>query len=289
MTNALSIDVEEYFQVEAFAKVVSQADWERFEPRVVQNTEKILGLLDRFGLKATFFCLGWVAQRYPGLIKNIVNKGHEIASHGFSHTPLFRLTPQEFRQEICESKKILEDLTGQEVQGFRAPTYSITKKTLWALEILAEEGYKYDSSIFPIRHDLYGFPEAPRFPFKVRLDGKNLRLIEFPVSTVKIGKINWPVAGGGYFRLFPYPLTKILLLHINKHEGKPFVFYLHPWEFDPDQPRITRAPLKSRFRHYLNLKKTEEKFKRLLGDFKFAPIKEIIKESKSIPEYGLKT
>ncbi len=287
MINALSIDVEEYFQVEAFAEIVRPNEWESFTPRVVQNTEKILDLLDRFGVKATFFCLGWVAQRHPGLIKKIAAQGHEVASHGFSHRPLFRLTPKEFRKEIRESKKILEDLSGQEIQGFRAPTYSITRKTLWGLEILAEEGYRYDSSIFPIHHDLYGFPEAPRFPFKVRLKGKDLRLIEFPASTVKIGKINWPVAGGGYFRLFPYTLTRIFLSRINVKEDRPFVFYLHPWELDPDQPRIKHAPLKSRFRHYLNLQKTEKKFKRLLSDFRFAPIREIIQNLKSIPEHLL--
>ena len=209
--------------------------------------------------------------------------GHEIASHGFSHRPLFRLTPREFREELRESKKILEDLSGQEVQSFRAPTYSITKKTLWSLEILAEEGYKYDSNIFPIRHDLYGFPEAPRFPFKVRLNGQDLGLTEFPVSTAKIGKVNWPVAGGGYFRLFPYGLTKILLSRINKQEGRPFVFYLHPWELDPAQPRIKSAPLKSRFRHYLNLQKTQKRFKKLLKDFCFAPLREVLKGLEPLP------
>jgi len=282
MLNALTIDVEEYFQVEAFAGVITKKDWDKFASRVVQNTEKILNLLDRFGVKATFFCLGWVAERYPELIKAIAQKGHEIASHGFSHTPIFRLTPEKFRKEVRDSKRLLEDLSGTEVKGYRAPTYSVTKNTLWALKILAEEGYTYDSSIFPIRHDLYGLPEAPRFPFKI----KSLGLIEFPISTARFLGINWPAAGGGYFRLFPYPLTKYLLKRINQKEKMPFIFYVHPWEFDPAQPRI-KAPLKSRFRHYLNLKKTEKRFKKLLFDFKFAPVEKVLKTLPSLPEIEL--
>ena len=278
MVNALTIDVEEYFQVEAFARVIAKKDWDKFVSRVVQNTEKILNLLEFFQIKATFFCLGWVAERYPELIKAIAQKGHEIASHGFSHTPIFRLTPQEFRKEVRKSKRLLEDLSDREVKGFRAPTYSVTKNTLWALKILAEEGYTYDSSIFPIRHDLYGLPEAPRFPFKI----KSLGLIEFPITTARFLGIKWPAAGGGYFRLFPYPLTKYLLKRINRKEKMPFIFYVHPWEFDPAQPRI-KAPLKSRFRHYLNLKKTEKRFKKLLFDFKFAPVEEVLKTLPLLP------
>ncbi len=278
MVNALTIDVEEYFQVEAFARVIAKKDWDKFVSRVIQNTEKILNLLEFFQIKATFFCLGWVAERYPELIKAIAQKGHEIASHGFSHTPIFRLTPQEFRKEVRKSKRLLEDLSDREVKGFRAPTYSVTKNTLWALKILAEEGYTYDSSIFPIRHDLYGLPEAPRFPFKI----KSLGLIEFPITTARFLGIKWPAAGGGYFRLFPYPLTKYLLKRINRKEKMPFIFYVHPWEFDPAQPRI-KAPLKSRFRHYLNLKKTEKRFKKLLFDFKFAPVEEVLKTLPLLP------
>jgi len=288
--NALSIDVEEYFQVEAFADVISPKDWDTFDSRVVQNTEKILFLLEKYGIKATFFCLGWVAKRYPYLIKKIVHQGHEIGSHGFSHRSLFRLTPKEFYKEAYTSKIILEDISGQLVRGFRAPTYSITDRTLWALEILAEIGYEYDSSIFPIRHDLYGFPKAPRFPFQVVLKGRTLNLIEFPLSTVTFGRINWPVAGGGYFRLFPYKLTRFFLMRINQREEKPFIFYLHPWEFDPAQPRVKSIPFKSRLRHYVNLTKTENKFKRLLEDFRFAPVGSIIQElekKRQIPAFEI--
>ncbi len=282
MRNALSIDVEEYFQVEAFAQVISRPLWELLEPRLPQVLPPLLDLLEARGVRATFFCLGWVAKRYPALIKEIAARGHELASHGWSHVPIFRLSPEEFRKEVRDSKALLEDLAGRRIEGFRASTYSITPKTLWALPVLAEEGYRYDSSIFPIRHDLYGFPRAPRFPFLL----KDLALKEFPISTVKLGPLNVPVAGGGYFRLFPYPVTRRLLRLFNRKEKKPFVFYVHPWEFDPLQPRLN-GPLKSRLRHYLNLSRTEERFKKLLADFSFGPLNEIIKGLEPLPEITL--
>jgi len=285
LTNALSIDVEDYFQVEAFARTLSPQSWETLPHRVVTNTEKILLILEGYKVKATFFCLGWVAKRYPGLIKEIAQKGHEIASHGLSHRPLFRLSPQEFRKEARESKKILEDISGKGVYGFRAPTYSITPQTRWGLEILAEEGYTYDSSIFPIRHDLYGFLGAPRFPCVLQLKKANRSLIEFPITTFRLGPFNIPIAGGGYFRLFPYPLTRALLKHINHQENQPFVFYIHPWEMDPDQPRIKNIPLKSRFRHYLNLTKTQHRFNKLLSDFHFAPVNEVLNKLNNLPTW----
>jgi len=258
MLNALSIDVEEYFQVEAFRRVIPQA-WEDLPSRVEEGLSYILEVLEAKGVKATFFCLGWVAQRHPHLIRKIAAAGHEIASHGWSHKPVFHLEPQEFRREVKESKALLEDLSGKEVLGYRAPTYSVTPQTLWALEVLAEEGYRYDSSIFPIYHDLYGFPRAPRFPFLL----KDISLVEFPISTLALGGFRIPIAGGGYFRLFPYPLTRFFLRKFLRREKRPFVFYAHPWEFDPDQPRF-KAPLKSRFRHYLNLSKTKKRFERTI-------------------------
>ncbi len=282
MLNALSIDVEEYFQVEALASVIPQKFWDQLEPRLPKILPRILETLAAMDVRATFFWVGWAAKRYPELVKETVSYGHEIASHGWSHTPLFRLSPQEFRREIRQSKSLLEDLSGREVLGYRAPTYSITPKTIWGLEILAEEGFRYDSSIFPVRHDLYGFPRAPRFPFRF----KDLGLIEFPVSTLKWGPINIPIAGGGYFRFFPYPFTRYALSRINRKERKPFVFYVHPWEFDPAQPRF-KAPLKSRFRHYLNLSRTQKRFKKLLKDFSFGPIKEVIEGFSPFPELSL--
>ncbi len=282
MLNALSIDVEEYFQVEAFAQVISRSLWDLLEPRLPRVLPRLLDLLEAKGIRATFFCLGWVAQKYPALIKEIAARGHELASHGWSHVPIFRLSPEEFRKEVRDSKALLEDLTGRRIEGFRASTYSVTPKTLWALPVLAEEGYRYDSSIFPIRHDLYGFPKAPRFPFLL----KDLELKEFPISTVKLGPLNIPVAGGGYFRLFPYGVTRRLLRLFNRKEGKPFVFYVHPWEFDPLQPRLN-GPLKSRLRHYLNLSRTEERFKKLLADFSFGPLNEIIKGLEPLPKITL--
>jgi len=288
--NALTIDVEEYFQVEAFASVIDPQNWKDYPSRVELNTKKILDILDKYQTKATFFCLGWVAERQPDLIKEIAARGHEIASHGYDHQPVYRKTPKTFRADVKKTKQILEDLTGKPVFGYRAPTYSITKKTLWALEILAEEGYKYDSSIFPIKHDLYGIPDAPRFPFNVNtfthwniktLKRLNVnpcqRFIEFPITTLHIFNINIPIAGGGYFRLFPYSFIKHALRHINLKENQPFIFYLHPWEFDPNQPRMNHAPWRSRFRHYVNLDKTEIKFRKLLSDFKFSTVLEVLK------------
>jgi len=279
MLNALTIDVEDYFQVEAFASVIDPKKWENYPSRVEINTKKILDILDEYQINATFFCLGWVAERQSDLIKEILARGHEVASHGYAHQPIYKQSPDIFRQDIRKTKKILEDITGKPVFGYRAPTYSITQKTLWALEILAEEGYKYDSSIFPIRHDLYGIPDAPRFPFNVNMlipSNVQTRLIEFPLTTLRILNLNIPIAGGGYFRLFPYVFVKKALKHINVKEKKLFIFYFHPWELDPNQPRINHIPWRSRFRHYVNLDKTEKKLKKLLSDFKFSTVLEVL-------------
>ncbi len=278
MLNALSVDVEDYFQVEAFSSRVDFEDWNGFPPRVEDNTYRLLEILGEFGVKATFFCLGWVAERYPKLISRIAQEGHEVASHGYAHQPIYRQSRRTFRADIRRAKEILEGIVGKPVVGYRAPTFSITEDTLWALEVIAEEGYSYDSSIFPIRHDLYGFPEAPRFPFMVKekypfLDCGNL--MEFPMSTFSLLGINLPVAGGGYFRFLPYALLKWVFRVFNAR-GEPFIFYLHPWELDPSQPRINGVPWRSRLRHYFNLRGAEAKLKRLLGDFRFTTVREVL-------------
>jgi polysaccharide deacetylase family protein (PEP-CTERM system associated) len=302
MLNALTIDVEDYFQVSAFEQCVSRDCWDNYALRVEDNTKRILDILDEFQVRATFFVLGWIAERCTSLAREIVQKGHEVASHGYGHQRIYNQSREEFRNDIRRSKSILENLTGMTVLGYRAPSYSLSMDTLWAYDELLEAGYQYDSSVFPIRHDLYGIPNWPRFPFFVEkgLDGQwqpvmeqhseyseqdfasngsrsqvkaiRSRMTEIPITTLSIAGKNFPIAGGGYFRLFPYPLTKWGLQRINHSERRPFVFYIHPWEIDPDQPRFRGACVKSRFRHYLNLQKTETRFRHLLADFRFAPI-----------------
>lgn len=312
--NALTIDVEDYFQVYAFSKVVRYEDWGTYECRVEQNTDRILELLNSNGTNpqrdiresltvcregiATFFVLGWVARRFPALVKRISDMGHEVACHGYAHKPVYEQSRDEFRQDVKRAKAILEDISGRKVIGYRAPMYSITNRSQWALEILIEEGFYYDSSIFPVRHDFYGFHSAPRFPFMIHLDSSaphnvhmaqheaiakrgddNAKfLIEIPPSTIRVCGQNIPISGGGYFRLFPYGFVERALRRINSTEMKPFIFYLHPWEFDRDQPRIRGAGWKSYFRHYNNLDKTEAKFKRLLQDFSFTSIEEMLQQ-----------
>jgi hypothetical protein len=402
--NFLTVDLEDYFQVQAFSDVVEFEDWGNYESRIERNTHRLLNILNQCSasnpqpqpsngfqcasvpspndskplphtsnlkpqtsLRATFFCLGWVAERYPRLIKEIKDRGHEVACHGYAHKLIYNQSKDEFREDIKKAKAILEDVSGDEVIGYRAPSYSITQESKWALEILMEEGFKYDSSIFPIHHDFYGFPQAPRFPFLISTNGNNnfefstlnfalrqtqssvlspshsvlsphhsvqssvnsinpsnstnssnpttpnsslnsedfasnlkrpaetkpfgegwsapltsSKLIEFPISTLRICGQNIPISGGGYFRLFPYSLVKKGLERINWMEGMPFIFYLHPWEIDPYQPRINSISRKSRFRHYVNLHKTENRFKRLLRDFNFSSIKEVIELKNSI-------
>ncbi len=353
MLNALTIDIEDYFQVHAFSNVIKYGDWGNYECRIERNTDRILEILNSAGcpyrvkqqhrstsahehfehrntaalnnsafiphnsefkthnsLKGTFFVLGWIAERYPDLVRRIHKEGHEIACHGYGHKLLYHQSKEDFRNDIRRAKVILENITGIEIIGYRAPSYSITNKSQWAFEILAEEGFKYDSSIFPIRHDFYGMPEAPRFPFLISLNGnsnvefstlnyelgdsefttQNSKLkiqnskfiVEFPISTIRILGVNFPISGGGYFRLFPYSLIKKGLQSINEKESKPFIFYLHPWEVDFDQPRINNLPFKSRFRHYVNLKKTEEKFKKLIEDFQFSTIRQILIQNSKI-------
>lgn len=266
MLNALTIDVEDYYHVSAFESVARFEDWDRYESRVERNTRRILDLLEDHQTRATFFVLGWIAERQPKLIREIQERGHEVASHGYSHRRIYTQTPDQFREETRRSKQILEDIIGRPIIGYRAASYSITMQSLWALEILVEEGFRYDSSIFPIFRDRYGIPGFPRFPHRVQVNGSDL--MEYPLSTVRIGGINVPIAGGGYLRLFPYGLTRWGLRAINEREKQPAIVYLHPWEIDPDQPRI-HGGLLSSFRHYVNLDGTEAKLISLLKEFKF--------------------
>lgn len=277
MLNALTIDVEDYFQVTAFERHVRRDQWDNCELRVAKNTQRILEMLDEYGVKATFFVLGWVAEREPALVNTIAAHGHEIACHGYGHELIYRIGPERFREDVRKSKALLEDICGERVLGYRAPSYSITKKSLWALDILIEEGFSYDSSIFPVYHDNYGIPDADRFPHEIKRVSGTIR--EFPLTTLPINifgkEYRLPIAGGGYLRLFPSRLLQKGIKRINEREKKPAVLYFHPWEIDPGQPRIS-AGLKSRFRHYLNLHKTEEKLKHLFGTTKFAPMRKVL-------------
>jgi polysaccharide deacetylase family protein (PEP-CTERM system associated) len=273
MINAFSVDVEDYFQVEAFKGTVDRATWDSRPTRVVQNTERVLKLLEKAQTKATFFILGWVAERFPTLVRNIQSGGHEIASHGYAHEAAYAQTPDQFRNDVRQAKQILEDLSGVAVRGFRAPTFSITSKNWWAYEVLAEEGYQYSSSLYPITHDLYGMPMAPRVPFRPMASQP---FVELPLPTIRILNKNRPCGGGGWFRLFPYALSRWCIGRINRVDGRSCIFYCHPWEFDPDQPRIDGISAKSRLRHYLNLGAMENRIYRLLRDHQWGRIDEVI-------------
>lgn len=268
MKNYLTIDVEDYFQVAAFADIVSADDWDAMEPRLWENLDSILALLQKHGVYATFFVLGWIAEKYPEIVLQIAGHGHDIGCHSYWHRKIYELTPEEFRKDTLRAKAVLEKIANQKITAYRAPSYSITEESLWALDILKEAGFTTDSSIFPIRHDIYGIPDAPRFAYRLH----DQEMDEFPISTSLFFGRKIPVAGGGYFRLFPYWFTKFALKRINNREMKPFVFYLHPWEIDYAQPRFKQARLRSRFRHYRNLHKTMDRFERLLNDFEFTPL-----------------
>jgi polysaccharide deacetylase family protein (PEP-CTERM system associated) len=275
MLNALTIDVEDYYHVAAFASVIQPREWEQYESRVERNVNRLMDILDEYQTRATFFILGWVAERHPYLIRAIRQRGHELASHGYAHQCIYTQTPQQFREETRRSKRIIEDATGESILGYRAASYSITQQSLWALEILREEGFVYDSSIFPIHHDRYGIPESSRFGYLVKGHGDS-GLVELPPSTVRVAGINIPIAGGGYFRIYPYAFTRWGISHINHREHQPAVVYLHPWEIDPGQPRI-HANAVSRFRQYFNLEKTEPCLVRLLRDFKFETVSAVLR------------
>lgn len=259
----MSVDVEEHFQVSAFEQHVDSKDWARIPSRVTSNVERILAMFEAANVTATFFTLGWIAERFPHLIRLIADGGHEIASHGFRHIRVTRQQPEEFRADVADTKKLLEDIIGKPVTGYRAASYSIVRSNLWALDVLQEVGYLYSSSIYPIRHDLYGLPEAPRFAFRLKPGA----LLEIPITTVELLGRNLPCGGGGYFRLFPYALSRWAMRLVNRVDQQSAIFYFHPWEIDPDQPRVGGIGLKTRFRHYLNLGVMERRLERLLKDF----------------------
>jgi polysaccharide deacetylase family protein (PEP-CTERM system associated) len=271
--NALTIDVEEHFQVSAFDASVARDSWANQTSRVGANTRRLLDLFDRHGRKATFFLLGWVVERHPALARDIVARGHEVACHGYSHRLVYQQSPAAFAEETRRSLDLIEQASQVKVRGYRAASFSITESSRWALDVLVELGFEYDSSMYPIKHDLYGIAVAARGPHRVQAPNGG-SLIEFPMTTSRVAGMSVPVSGGGYFRLYPYTLTRALLSRVNG-AGEPFVFYLHPWEIDPDQPRI-RAGWKSRFRHYTNLRSCEAKLTRLLTEFEFAPMRDVL-------------
>ncbi len=274
MLNAFSVDVEDWYQVSDFEATVAFATWDRFESRVVRNTERLLDLLAEYKVTATFFVLTWNAERYPDLVRQISNAGHEVASHGYRHRLIFEQTPEEFRADVSRSKTVLEDIIGQEVLGYRAPAFSVTQASLWALDILLECGFRYDSSIFPIWDRLYGIPNARRFPFTIRANGER-KLVEFPMTTMRALHRNWPLGGGAYLRLLPYGYLKWGMRRVNR-ERQPALVYVHPWEVDPDQPRISTNGKRGFTTHYMNLRRTETKLRRLLRDFSFAPVRHVL-------------
>ncbi len=271
--NAMTIDVEDYFHVSNFEGVVARDSWASRESRVEANTDRLLELFDAAGVQATFFVLAWVAERVPALVRRISDGGHEVASHGYAHRLIYDQTPDAFRDDVRVAKRMLEDTSGQSVNGYRAPSFSVTTRSLWALDVLIDEGYTYDSSIFPVHHDRYGIPDAERHAGVIRRAGGSI--VEVPASTVRLGGMNLPIGGGGYFRLLPYQWTRWGIRRVNGREAAPAVFYLHPWEIDPDQPRLPGSWL-GRLRHYRNLHDTEARLTRLLRDFRFGSMRSLI-------------
>jgi polysaccharide deacetylase family protein (PEP-CTERM system associated) len=264
ISNALTIDVEDYFQVSAFAPYIDRSAWETTPCRIERNIDRVLELLNQRGAKATFFTLGWLAQRYPRLVRDISSQGHEVASHGQAHLRASDQSPAEFDNDIRTAKKLLEDTAGVAVRGYRAPSFSIGYANLWAFDRIAAAGYRYSSSVYPVRHDHYGMPDAPRFPYRV-----GASLLEIPISTARVFGRNLPAGGGGYFRLAPYALSRWAINRVNRVDRRPAIFYFHPWEIDPQQPRVNGVGPKTRFRHYVNLHRTESRLGRLLGDFRW--------------------
>jgi polysaccharide deacetylase family protein (PEP-CTERM system associated) len=274
VVNAMTVDVEDYFHVSAFESTVPRSQWNSLESRVCRNTERLLEIFAQANVRVTFFVLGWVAERYPTLVEQIAGAGHELASHGFGHRLIYNQTPDDFRRDLREARAALSAAAGVSVvHGYRAPSFSVTKRSLWALDIIREEGFLYDASVFPVHHDRYGIPESPRHFHAMDVDGG--KLWECPGSTVRVGGVNLPIAGGGYFRLLPYWWTHWGISRLNSSERRPAIFYLHPWEIDPDQPRMPASRL-SALRHYNNLDQTEQRLRRLLREFRFAPLMDVL-------------
>ncbi len=269
LINAMSIDVEDYFQVSAFAPYIKRDEWNSRECRIEANMDRILALLERHKTKATFFTLGWIAERYPNVVRRIVDQGHELASHGYGHERASDQSESAFFADIQLAKVLLEDLSGVKVQGYRAPSFSIGAGNLWAFDCLERAGYSYSSSIYPIKHDHYGMPDAPRFAHKVN------GLLEVPATTVRMFNRNWPASGGGYFRLLPYAMSRWMIERINREDNNPVAFYFHPWEVDPEQPRVSGINAKTRFRHYVNIHRMEARLDRLLSDFRWGRMDEV--------------
>lgn len=283
ITNALTLDVEDYFQVSAFASHIDRADWDSLACRVERNVDKILAILAERKAHATCFTLGWIAERYPGLVRRIVAQGHELASHGYDHQRVTNLSREQFSQDITRAKRLLEDIGGVPVKGYRAPSFSIGSTNMWALEALSEAGYRYSSSIYPVRHDHYGMPEAPRFAFYPHGEGG---LIELPLTTVSVFNRNLPAGGGGYFRLLPYSVSRWCMRRVNSVDRRPCIFYFHPWEIDPGQPRQRGISMKTRFRHYVNLASMEGRIRALVRDFQWDRMDSIFLKAGDEPSRG---
>jgi len=281
LTDALSVDVEDYFHVEAFADRIPRSDWTRYPPRVRRNTQRILEIFDRRGCRATFFILGWVAKLDPVLVREIARAGHEVGCHSFAHRRVSTMKPEEFRDDLRRAREAIEDAAGVRVSGYRAPTFSIGRDNLWALEVLAEEGFLYDSSFFPIRHDLYGFPKAPRFAHRRELASGRC-IIEIPLSTVRVCGMNLPVGGGGYLRLLPMAYTQWAIRRVHRQENQPVIVYLHPWELDAEQPRL-EGKWRSRIRHYTGIQQMERRLEQLLAGGRFVPLIELVKHLDHTP------
>lgn len=275
MKNALTIDLEDYFHVSAYSGKVRLEEWDSYPSRVAENTDRLLDLLAQNNCKATFFVLGWVAEKKPEIVARVADAGHEIACHSFWHRTVFNLTPQEFREDTRRAKEVIQQATGKQVFGYRAPSFSVTRKSAWALEILAEEGFQYDSSVFPVHHPSYGIPDAPRTPFWVNTAAG--RILEFPMPTLAIGPKRSPIGGGAYLRLLPYGYTRWAIRHLNRRENFPVCVYIHPWELDPQQPRLG-GNASARARHYFGLRGTESKLRRLFQDIEFCSLQSLIKE-----------
>jgi len=271
MQNAMTVDVEDFFQVSALEPYIPRNSWQNYTSRVEAKTDRILELFEQYDAKATFFTLGWVAAHYPDLIKRIVRQGHDLASHGWDHKRVTELNRKEFSEDVKKSKRILEDVSGTEINGYRAPSYSFTKENDWAHDVLLEQGYLYSSSVAPIQHDLYGIPNAPRFSFECA----NNNILELPITTTRLAGKNIPCGGGGWFRLYPYPISTWAINRVNTKDKNAAIFYFHPWEIDPQQPRIKGISVKTRFRHYQNLEKMEHKIVRLLKDFSWSSIPDV--------------